>query len=201
MSDNIEKTKDEKADEKDPTYWLEKHGDYLFRYAMTRVRDKDLAEDLVQETLLAGMGSVDRFSGKSTIRTWLASILKHKVIDHFRKSGRQASLKDADDLEYLMDSTFKDDGHWKTGPAKWEADPSEVLERGEFWEAYEGCLKNLPENHARAFTMREIDGMDGKEISKVLGISSSNLWVMLHRGRLALKNCLEQTFFAEGNNI
>jgi RNA polymerase sigma-70 factor (ECF subfamily) len=182
---------------KDPAAWVEEHGDYLFRIALSRVRNRELAEDMVQETMLAAMKSIDSFSGKSTLRTWLASILKHKIIDHFRKASREATLKEAEDLEFLVENSFEKNGHWKTGPAKWAIDPHEILDRSEFWEFYEKCLKDLPQSHAAAFTMREMDGLDSGEICKVLDISSSNLWVMLHRARLGLRECLERTLFAK----
>jgi RNA polymerase sigma-70 factor (TIGR02943 family) len=181
----------------DPTAWLEEHGDYLFRYALSRVRNRELAEDMVQEALLGALGSINSFSGKSSIRTWLASIMKHKIIDHFRKSKRETSVEDEQQMDYLFENAFDDTGHWSPGPAKWSTDPSKTLDRSEFWAALEICLKDLPEKHAQAYSLRELDGMDGEEICKVLDISSTNLWVILHRARLSLRGCLEIKYFGK----
>lgn len=181
--------------EADPAQWLEEHGDYLYRYALSRVRNRELAEDLVQEALVGALGSFENFSGKSSIRTWLASILKYKIIDHFRKSARQADVKDERELDYLVEHAFDDTGHWSPGPAKWATDPSITVERAEFWDALERCLDALPERHRAAFFMRELDGMESDEICKNLELSSTNLWVVLHRARLSLRNCLEISYF------
>jgi RNA polymerase sigma-70 factor (ECF subfamily) len=180
------------AKSKDPSDWLEEHGNYLFRYALTRVRNREQAEDLVQETLLAGMRAISRFSGKSSIRTWLTSILKHKIIDYFRKSSRETKMDASEDFDFVVDREFNSNGQWVSGPPLWKTDPSQAIERAEFWEAYSNCLKELPPNHAKAFVLREIDGESSDEICKVLHITPSNLWVMLHRARMTLRGCLEK---------
>src|SRR6267143_7154726 len=84
----------------DPERWVDEHGDVLYRYALARVRKPEVAQDLIQETLLAAMRSHDRFAGQSSVRSWLCGILKHKLCDYYRKSGRETSFTD---LEFLDD--------------------------------------------------------------------------------------------------
>ena len=88
----------------DPVQWLDKYGDYLYRYALMRVRDSAIAEDILQETLLAALGASQNHAGLSSERTWLVGIMKHKVVDYFRRVGRmmQSHLTiEDDDREWL----------------------------------------------------------------------------------------------------
>src|SRR5215510_12490677 len=92
----------------DPTIWLERHGDYLYRYAMLRLRDSSAAEDVVQETLLAALKSAARFAGASSERTWLVGILKHKISDWFRRQRETTDSINSDE------EFFDKDGFWKS---------------------------------------------------------------------------------------
>lgn len=170
---------------------------YLLRFAMMQLRDSTLAEDAVQETLLAAIEGRDRFSGRSTLRTWLTGILKHKIIDHLRRSRRETPLQSPDDERSevdAIDALFLGDGHWRDAPANW-GNPDTALENSRFREALALCLQRLPARTAQVFTMREVMDMETDEICQELGISTTNCWVMLHRARLTLRECLEQTWF------
>ena len=181
-----------------PQMWVEQHGNYLFNYAIVRVNDREKAEDLVQETFLAGLKAKDKFQGKSSERTWLISILKRKIIDTYRK---QYSSKVSSMAEYEQDITDGDfyrtqgpfKGHWLEGkgPHSKSLLPEGEIEQGELREIIRWCIENLPPNLAAAFIMKMIDEADSDEICKELGITSSNLWVMLHRARLKMRTCLE----------
>ncbi|MEW6720255.1 MAG: sigma-70 family RNA polymerase sigma factor [Thermodesulfobacteriota bacterium] len=175
----------------DPSEWVDRYGDYLFRFAMLRVRDRSLAEDLVQEAFLAALRGRDSFSGESSEATWLAAILKHKIADHFRGQSREAPLFGEDPPDPAVDAPFAADGHWKTGPADWGENPEELLLRKDFRDQLAKCLDALPPALANAFTLREVDGEDTKGICKVLGVTETNLWVILHRARARLRKCLE----------
>jgi RNA polymerase sigma-70 factor (ECF subfamily) len=181
-----------------PENWVDEHGDALFRYAYARLRDRALAEDLVQETLLGALRTRANFSGQSAERTWLIGILKHKLADHWRKRTREAPLgpsagEDSDDvLERLFDDASN--GHWRTQPSIW-ADPDAALQDREFQRVLADCLAGLPPAQAQAFSLCEIDGTDSAEACKVIGVASTNLWVMLHRARLRLRQCLEKNWF------
>ena len=177
----------------DPQDWVEQHGDYLFRIALLRVRDDVVAEDVVQETLLAALQARERFEGQSSERTWLVGILKHKIIDHFRKASREQARPEGNDIEREVNELFDGKGYWKdksAGPKEW-VDPSHAVDRQQFWEAMKHCLAELPPRMARAFSLREIDDMPSEEICTILNITRSNLWVMLHRARTHLRKCLE----------
>mgnify|MGYP002079030753 CR=1 FL=1 len=185
----------------DPTVWVDAHGDYLFAFALSRVRDKTLSEDLVQETLLAAMQSGDSFELRSSERTWLTGILKHKIIDHFRKASREVELSDEESdmssYEYLFRSGGVWKGHWsaEARPIVWEETPEKVLEHAEFRGILSHCLGELPERVANCFTLREMDGFDAPEICETLNISPNNFWVMMHRARLHLRRCIDSNWF------
>jgi RNA polymerase sigma-70 factor (ECF subfamily) len=181
----------------DPETWLDEHGDVLYRYALARVRKPEVAQDLVQETLLAAMRSHEKFTGQSSVRSWLCGILKHKLCDYFRKKGRETSFTD---LEFLADECadrFVPEGYWvhMNGPREWKQEPEEVMHSDEFWQTMRECLGKLPERIATVFMMREMDEVESKEICATLSISESNLWVMLHRARMALRDCLATNWF------
>lgn len=185
-----------------PELWVDEHGDCLYRYAITRVRSESIAEDLVQETLLAAVRTQERFAGRSKERSWLVGILKNKIGDHFRKLGRETTFTD---LEFFADEhsdRFDTDGYWihERGPCEWKPEGEEALRRSEFWQALQLCLKKIPGPTAQAFMMREMDDVAGKEICEILKISESNFWVMLHRARMALRQCLEVNLFEEAGN-
>lgn len=177
---------------------LEEYRPYLLRYALLQLRDNALAEDAVQETMLAALESRSKFSGKSSPKTWLTGILKHKIIDLFRKQVKEATQFSLEaELESGVgdfDALFQPDGHWNTGPQAW-ADPFKNLENKKFWEIFEICAKLMPPNTARAFMMREFLGLSTEEICKDMQISATNCWVMLYRARMSLRLCLQHNWF------
>lgn len=185
----------------DPERWVDEHGDYLFHFALSRVRDLVLAEDMVQETLLAALRGVERYQGRSTERTWLAGILRNKLVDHFRKAGRETSFTDlefyAEEERQAFDNPLFP-GHWvaEAGPQDWGR-VGERLDEDAFWEAFYACTRQLPERVARVFVLREVDELPSEEVCATLSITPNNLWVMLHRARMALRRCLEENWFRQ----
>jgi RNA polymerase sigma-70 factor (ECF subfamily) len=174
---------------------LLQHRSYLLRYALLQLRDPDLAEDVVQETLLAAVEGAGRFAGKSTRKTWLTGILKHKIIDVLRRKSREQPLAADDESEAeAVDALFKDDGHWRQFPANW-GDPQQALENRNFWKVFEMCTQAMPARTARVFMMREVMELSAEEVCKELGLTPTNLWVILHRARLSLRECLEIKWF------
>lgn len=171
--------------------WLVEHGDYLYRYALARLRDPHLAEDMVQETLVAAIQN-NSYAGKSTPRTWLTGILKHKIIDLMRRQQREQPLEgDSLPVEPGMDDFFADDdGHWIDKPQPWAA-PEDGLEQKQFLAILQQCMDRLPKKLAQIFLMREVHESDNEEICKELEISTTNAWVMLYRARMGLRKCLE----------
>ena len=179
----------------DPESWVDRHGDCLYRYALVRSRAPDLAADAVQETFLHALHAREDFAGRSSERTWLVGILRHKIIDHHRKAMREKALRHDPLRVNPRDSTFDRRGHWKNAPLDWGGDPTRALENREFWEAFEGCLAKLPSGVADAFFLRELDGLDAEEVRESLGITPENLWTRLHRARSLLRDCLESVWF------
>ncbi|MGF1453186.1 MAG: sigma-70 family RNA polymerase sigma factor [Opitutales bacterium] len=182
-----------------PAQWVDNYGDALYRYAYLRVNNEALAEDLVQETFLAAMRAKDKFRGGSSAKTWLTGILKNKVIDYYRKKNRSESLQAAAEFYEKEESElFSSDGHWNyqnsNVPADWS--PEQVLsaDRREFMKHFHACARKLPERIRRVFMMRELDGLSSPEICEQMEISQQNLWTMLHRARMALRDCLQKSF-------
>jgi RNA polymerase sigma-70 factor (ECF subfamily) len=174
------------------------HRDYLYRYALLHLRDASRADDVVQETLLAAVESPDRFSGRSSLRTWLTGILKHKIIDVFRRQSREAPLDTpAEPDEEFAELYFnkQDVDHWHAFPSSW-GDPVRSLEDKRFWEVFDQCSQHMPGQIARVFYMRELMGLETEQICQELGITPTNCWVMLYRARMNLRQCLETRWFA-----
>lgn len=184
--------KPHKANASDIERLIDQHTEVLYLYALMRLGDESQAEDLVQETFLAALQNWDTFSGASTHRTWLIGILRHKILDHFRRRRQTACL---DNTAWKADH-FSKRKHWKDKMLNWKGDPATLAENGEFWDVLRQCMHELPESMVHAFIMRELEGMTSAQICKHLQISETNLWVRLHRARLQLRRCLELNWFA-----
>jgi len=180
----------------DPEKWVETHGDILYRYAIYRVREAQVAEDLVQETFIGALGAASRFKGQSSERTWLIGILKHKIMDHFRTNKREiAESEIAPGGENILENLFNQNGQWKKGPGDWDDLPEEVVKNKEFMGILRECLDKLSPNARQVFIWRELEYLTGPEICKGMDISSTNFWVLMHRARGALRRCLEINWF------
>lgn len=168
----------------------------LTKYARWCLRNVADAEDAVQDTLTAAWASTG-FAGRSSPSTWLHGILKHKIIDIYRRQAREPvrEASPENELGDEVNSLFTPGGHWREAPARW-GDPEAALARREFYDVLEDCLACLPANCAHAFKMREMMGLEVSEICDVLGITPDNCYVMLHRARLRLRTLLEQRWFA-----
>lgn len=171
--------------------WVDQYGDALFQFARARVKDGPTAEDLVQETFLAALKAKERFQGKSSEKTWLFSILKHKIIDHYRKSKKMVNVHDYTDDSDHMEAFFNAKGGWHARPAHWSANPAKAHANREFIDHFFKCLSGLPQRTADVFVQREIDGLQTKEICKIYDITEKNCWVILYRARMLLRKCLE----------
>jgi RNA polymerase sigma-70 factor (TIGR02943 family) len=186
----------------DPELWVEEHGDYLFKFALLRLRDETKAEDVVQETFLAALKGGKTFAGKSAEKSWLVGILKNKIFDYYRKASRETSFTDLQFCDEHERERFVNDGigqgSWihELGPQEWRHF-GENLDQELFWRTYRDCAGALPEKVATVFNLREVDGLAGKEVCALLNITESNLWVMLHRARMALRQCLETNWFTK----
>lgn len=182
----------EKKDDLNVQTWLEDHGDYLFGYALLKVQDTHVAEDMVQETLLAAITAKDTFSNQSTIRTWLIGILKHKLIDRFRREGREMVISDLIDQDEgdNLDNFFNIKGSWIDKPQTFP-NPDTAFQQKEFWKVFQQCLSGLKPRQAEVFLAKEIHGMSNEEICKNFLLNPTNVWVLMHRARLSLHKCLK----------
>lgn len=176
--------------------WVEQYGDYLFRFAMFRVNRRELAEELVQETFLAAHAARDRFERRSSVKTWLVTILKNKIIDHFRKASREPDESIDDMGVEAVHSSFNRLGIWNAWLGEWESTPERLLEQKGFMERLHKCVNSLPEKFRRVFLLRVVDDVSTEEICKELSISANNLWVILYRARMQLRECLDKNWFS-----
>ena len=182
----------------DPSTWIDSYGDYLYRFALMRVNNPTVAEDLVQETFLAGIKSLNNFGGRSTLKTWLTGILKFKVMVYYRKSSRETTFTQLSSFYENEESDhFGENGHWLNGdfsPADWSAEQWENVDLQEFMTQFLVCADKLPPKIKQVYIMREVDGVDSKEIVEQLEITPQNLWTILHRARMALRKCLQDNW-------
>jgi RNA polymerase sigma-70 factor (ECF subfamily) len=162
---------------------------------VARVGRRDIAEDLVQETLLAAIQAAEHFRGESSERTWLIGILRHKLLDWRRRQGRQQTTGAISEPDEVIDQWFDDRGWWRTPPKGWTVDVNSLIEKEEFWAVFRRCLDGVPERLGQVFAMRVIDETPSDEICKALNLRPTNFWVMLHRARARLRKCLESNWF------
>ena len=177
-----------------PDKWIDLYADYLFNYAVTRVDGHDLAKDLVQETFFSGIKGKDNFRGQAAERTWLVSILKRKIIDHYRKINSAKGKKEVR-MNFYEEGEKK--GSWleERVPQSWDNEAEKKIENAELKLALESCIDNLPEKHRMVFMLKTVQNYDTEEICNELDITPSNLWVIIHRARLQLRNCMEKKWF------
>lgn len=178
---------------------IDHHGDFLYRFALVRVRNQDVAEDLVQETFLAALQGTYRESGQSAERRWMIGIMKHKIVDYFRRASREP-VQNPDQPDHKAEDTFLDDGHWKPDAAvmqNWPEQPDGLIERRQFWDALAGCMERLPPRAAQVFTLRELDELETESICELLQLTPTNFGVILHRARKQLRDCLSSRYFGQ----
>jgi len=172
----------------DPAQWVDLHGDVLYSYAISRLRDSEIAEELVQETFLAALKYRDQFSGKGAQGAWMMGILKRKVIDLHRARTRNPVNFDTGDE--TLATLFDQDGNWAKSTGSRNSHSMDTIESEEFREVFTMCLGHLSHLQSSAFLLKEVQETSAQEICQQLGITSSNLWVLLHRARLRLAECI-----------
>src|SRR5690606_35321232 len=177
----------------DPNQWIDKYSDYLFNYTISRVHDRDIAKDLVQDTFFAGLKSMKNFKGDASERTWLISILKRKIIDYYRKIN---SAKGKAEVRITYNDA-ESDGDWleERVADHFDRTAEDEIENEELGDAIMTCFSTLPEKQATVFRMKTIEGLDTETICKESNITASNLWVIVHRARQAMAECLEHNWF------
>lgn len=178
----------------DPDKWINLYSDYLFNYAVIRVDDGDLAKDLVQETFFSGLKGQSNFRGQASERTWLISILKRKIIDHYRKIN---SAKGKKEIRVNFYTNGENNGNWieERAPTSWGDSADKNIENQELKSVLDNCISNLPEKYRMVFLLKTVQNYETDEICNELEITPSNLWVIIHRARQQLRRCLEDNWF------
>ena len=179
-----------------PNFWVKNYADYLYSYACTRIDDNELARDLVQETFLAALGSWGKFDGRSSEKTWLTAILKNKIFDVYRKKSSSSNKQTISINCSETDEFFEESGHWKEGqyPECFGIEEPLALENKEFASILKSCLKKLPDLWKSVFTMKHIDEESSDNICEKLGLTSANFWVISHRAKVNLRDCLQMNW-------
>lgn len=175
-----------------PEQWVDLYGNYMYRYALSRVADAETAEDLVQEALVAAIKAFERFQGQSSIKTWLIAILKRKIVDHYRRRSTRQTTDDIEVIADNIDQAFDETGHWRVKPNEWAVNPGSAFEQREFMEVLYLCLARLPSRLSEIFMLREFEEMSTDDLCRQLSITAANCWVMLYRARMQLRSCLEE---------
>ena len=177
-----------------PDKWVALHSDYLFNYTISRINDRDLSKDLVQDTFFAGLNAMKNFQGKASERTWLIAILKRKIIDYYRKIN---SVKGKAEVKMNFYTDGDREGEWieERVPTDWRNEIDKSIENKELSVAIERCINKLPDKYAIVFRMKTIQELETEQICKELNITSSNLWVIIHRARTQLRKCMEDNWF------
>lgn len=182
------------------TEWVYNYSDSLYSWAFYKTSNKETAEDLVQETFLSAFQGIDKFENKSNPKTWLFSILNHKIIDYHRKKFKDIVTNNPEiamgNDEEFFENYFDENDKWKSSkePREWD-NTGNLLDDRDFLQVFNFCIENLPELWKSAIELKYICNEDGKNICQELGISPSNYWQILHRAKLQLRNCLENNWF------
>ena len=176
----------------DPNKWIERYSDYLFNYTITRVNDRETSKDIVQDTFFAGLKSMKNFKGEASERTWLISILKRKIIDYYRKINSKKGQAEV----RMTQNNDPNEGDWMEERVEDMAylNAQDRLENAELSDAIYDCLAKLSEKQANVFTMKTILNYETEDICNELKITPSNFWVLIHRARTAMAECLEKTW-------
>lgn len=184
----------------EPDAWVDAYGDYLFRYANSRLHDSNAAEEVVQETFLSAIRYQHQFAGTGSQRGWLMGILKRKIIDFVRARARRRVQQMGDEEQDPTALMFDENGRWKAGSLP-DIGPDTKVESSELWGVVQECLSRLPRGQADVFALSVMEEMETEEICKELSISPSNLWVRLHRARLGLAKCVGSKWFLDEKGV
>ena len=177
-----------------PDGWIKNYSDALYAYTMQRVKDAATAQDIVQDCFLSAWRARETYKGQASEKNWLYSICKNKIIDYYRKQGRnKVDLVDVTEGNY-----FDDAEHWtnEAAPKNWGIDHNKTLEGKEFNSILGSCKKKLKQLHEMVFNLKYLEDMTSEEICKALDITPSNYWVLLHRAKLQLRACLEKNWLS-----
>lgn len=173
-----------------PDIWVDEYGDYLYRYAKSRLRDPNAAEEVLQETFLAGVRYSEQFAGRGSERGWLMGILKRKIIDHIRSRIKHDEAMSSENEHDPSEQLFDANGNWKPGAINWSPPPDQQIEMKELQVVVQNCLETLPESQAAVFVLSVMEELDSDDVCRELEITPANMWVRMHRARAGLAKCV-----------
>lgn len=177
-----------------PEDWVDRYGDYLYSFAMSRLRSESAAEEVVQETFLSAIRGLHQFEGKGSQRGWLMGILRRKIIDFIRERVKQRKVESLDREYDPTALLFDENGRWKKGALPVIL-PDQIMESEELWQIVRSCLTRIPQTQADVFVLSVVEEMDYEQICEELEISVANFWTRLHRARLGLAKCVGAKWF------
>ncbi len=177
----------------EPNKWVERYSELMYQYVLPRVNDNDIAQELIQETFLSALKAINGYRGIASEKNWLFSILKNKIIDYYRKKALQRGIVAMPDLQEYDNEWFDTGGQWveEKAPKNWQV-PENIIERKEIQRIINWCKDHLKNLQQQVFTLRYMEELDSDEICKVLSITPSNYWVLIHRARLQMRSCVEK---------
>lgn len=175
--------------------WVDKYTSDLYNWAYHKTSNAEIAQDLVQDTFVVAVEKIDSFQRKSSVKTWLFSILNNKIVDFYRKKSKSHVSVEGN----FLSNFFNEDGGWKKDsvPTDWGDDDGHLLDDSEFLVVFRGCMDKLPENWNATVKLKYLLQKKGEEICKELGITTSNYWQMIHRAKLQLRACIEKDWFLD----
>ena len=168
----------------------------MYSWAFHKLANTELAKDFVQDTFLAAAEKLETFKGNSSPKTWLFSILNHKIIDYYRKKINQPIHMENQAFSVF----FENDGGWNKNqiPKKWQdEDEGHLLDNDEFNKVLHKCLDALPEQWSICVKLKYLIEKKGEEICQELEITPSNFWQIVHRAKLRLRDCIENNWYNE----
>jgi len=166
---------------------IDSHRDAMLRFARRRIRDRDLAEDAVQDAMASAVAGLGSFQAGSALRTWLIGILNHKIQDSFRREGRYVRMYGEAGELGEDDMALRDEGRDLS-------DPFALVARQRLGQALHGEIDALPPGLREVFRMQVLEDAPTAEVSRRLRISEGNVWVRLHRARKRLASRMEPHF-------
>lgn len=191
-----------RRDEMAFTQLVERFHTSLVRLARLFVQDDSIAEELCQETWLAVLQGLDRFEGRSSLKTWIFTILTNRAKTRSQRDNRSLLFSDFEETAFdsptVAPERFKDASHgasadhWAAAPASWEGIPEDRILSEETLTLIRQTIAGLPENQRAVITLRDIEEFSAQEICNILGISETNQRVLLHRARARVRETLEQ---------
>lgn len=176
----------------DTSEWVDEYADMLYNFAVVRVNDHEMAKDLVQDTFISALKGLDNFQGKSSVKTWLFSIIKRKIIDHWRKQ----STRQTKPMSSLGQD--KQEGEQIVSNRQISGSISQIevdYENKELRHIIMGCIQDLPDKWRGVVIDKLVEGNDTQEVCNEYDLTASNLWVIIHRAKVQLRECIELKWF------